>query len=361
MNSDKCPFCGIPLFPLSKTDTSCGSCGLHINYERKEAYFSTNASTSSLESQKFLNWYFKEGPMYCVSPVKLFDDKFRFSAVHYFGPNAKQENKLVTVTDIKDGHLIAGHGLVAHKLLYSMSLFYELGYEHNPLQFTYKNHKEYLYNLVGLANMPCRKTVTADLYAYLMPTLEAMSSVVCHMPFHPMQKLTNEQVLYSAIFMQPQVQIKWDPKNLMDCVKQFLFAITDLTLSSKEMKPYDFKEYFCDFPESIYDREDARNLYNMVLKGNIATAPNECQSAFDVLENAYVKVKGPGNRMTCGQLKDFTSLYQLNAELFKKYAEPLTPMGLEPKIKCMCDINNHQPDFVVTEFWRRVNTELEKG
>lgn len=360
-----CPFCKMPLFPEPYSGRfGCTKHDYHVDYINRKAWFGNKASTEFKESQEFLHDFFTNKPLFAISPVKLFKEGFSKSTVKYYGNDTVSLDNFVSAKDIRYGYLIAGNGLVAHHLLRHVCVMYEQHCEVSPLNPVYTDVESYLFLLHMSDSSDCTYKITNTLYAYLLPTLESMCSVICEMPFHNIVPLNDEMVLYSAIFMRPQDNIKWDVDNLRRNIRNFIIALTDFTPTVEQL-PFKLEEHFVNFPEALVTAETkaekGKSLYIKTLLGNYSTAPNEGMSGFDIMEKNYHTVKGPGNKMTSNALTAFVSSHNSLAELFDKYAKLVTPMGIDKKRMYLKHSDDQSsPNVIVLSFWRAVNEILKK-
>lgn len=356
-----CPFCKAPLFPAVPNSLYvCAEHGFHVNYDTCQAYFGEQAPEYCKQSFAFLKVFFDERPLIAMNPNALFTENFKaVDTVYMDGGHICSKHKLQS-KHVVDYHLIAGNGHVAYSLLRSIVVLHDLKCEVSPLALTYETPEQYLFNLSALASCDCSYKVTAGLGAYLMPTLESMASALVGLPRHKMPKLTNESVLYSAIFMQPQLNIKWHPEELKSRVRAFVQFLTEGLPSSADF-PFDLKKFCVDFPKRMYETGDAEKLYELALKGNPSTAPNAGQASFDILQYSHYIAKGCGDRMTSTDLSNYNNLHTTLAALFGKYALPYTPCGVHTKRTCL-KWNDPQstPNDIVLSYWKVVNERLKK-
>ena len=143
-----CPFCGVPLFPEDfKSKFVCTKHDFHVDYMKCEAEFGDKAPSEFKESQIFLDGFFSHKPLFAVSPVKLFKKGFVAGNVRYFGHDSLSLDNFVKPRHIKEGHLIAGNGLVAYHLLRHVCVLHEQKSEVSPLSLTHVDSKKYLFLL----------------------------------------------------------------------------------------------------------------------------------------------------------------------------------------------------------------------
>lgn len=356
-----CPFCKTPLFPVVPDSLYvCAEHGFHVNYETREGYFGDKAPEHFHQSFAFLKIFFDERPLVAMNPNKLFTEGFKAVDTVYLGGGTICNSHKINSSCVKDYHLIAGNGQVSHKLLRNIVVLNDLKCEISPLALTYEKPEQYLFNLSMYASCDCSMKVSIGLGAYLMPTLEAMSCILTGLHRHNMPKLTDESVLYSNIFMQPQLNIKWNVSELKDRVRSFVYFLTAGLPDSSQM-PFSYEKYCLDFPDGMFKKGDIERLYTAALKGNASTAVNEGKASFDIMQFTHYTAKGYGSRMSSIDLNNYMNLHGTLEELFVKYAAPYTPMGLEEKKKCLrWDTPQTTPNDIVLSYWKVVNEKLKK-
>ena len=355
-----CPFCHTPLYPVTFGYHECKRCDLHFDANLRIANFGDKAPEYLSESLKFIDEFLNSNALFAMGPVKLFEQGFMASDVLYYTEDTNM-HRLTRRSEVMDNHLLAGNGIFAKNLLRNVVFQFDAKSEVSPLTQVHKDAKSWLFYYIVLMSVPCSFKVPLGLHAYLQPTVEGMCNILLHMPHKSIGALTDEQVLYTAIFAQPQLNIEWAPERLDECVKSYIKALTDFTPNTRYM-PYSFEECVTDFPDAFMVRGEARKLYNMYLGGNVGTAANGGLSSFDILNKCYLPLKGPGPKMTSKQLQAYVEAFGILESLFTKYASATTPSGLKLKSVHLEPTDPQDTaDDIVMSFWSRVNLKLGGG
>lgn len=357
MKTFVCPFCGAALFPADVHKLYCGHC--HSSWDMAAHRFVPTDRTPSgiLETRKFIDTCLKCKPLLAMGTYPMFHQDFVADDVRYLDSHGLPALK----KDQVGGHvLLYGNGVFHYDLFRITCIVKENGWTRSPFELVVENADTYIFNLLGFKNMISTYKVTPALLAYCAPTVETLSAMCTNLPMLGAYSPTDEQLVYTATFLQPQKSIIWDPDDdaLMNHCKQFLFLLTSHVPSAREM-PFVLSENMTDFPDAVMEREEiAKSIYDAVLSSNVATAPNRGRCAYDILENTYATIKGPGPIMLSRDITAILDTRAIFTKLFEKYAEPVTSMGLGKKRLFLPD--DTPDEEVVFEFWERVNAVLRQ-
>lgn len=376
-----CPFCKKPLNVLIQNNVYfCNEHQMLFEACEHKAYFTDRAPKYLQESFKFLKEFELADPSFVLSPEPLWSLDFKIDDCEFINCRGTQESvnntdvEHVKVRSILNKHLIAGERLLADNIL---DLFYSAFDENNKtencpfVRTKVPEPERLLWTKVVFASVNKDKDyVDAELFtlakAYFSTSLESTIDVMLHTFGYGLGKaLTEEEALYSIIFMQPQLNIAWDSdkEGMRKSILRYITACVRDTNLIQSVPQINYVRPKMFTSAAFFDQLESLYLTTMP-----STALNQGQSTFsgkahfDIMNHVFSSDVLSGHNpatFTQNELRNLTQTYCLLQALWEKYAKGNKKFGLDKKMEVYKHITNtagysgpNDADAFLLAFWQ---------
>ena len=374
-----CPFCKKPLVEFIPNSVyACNEHKMFVDLHARRAYFTERSPRYLRESFEFLKEFELADPSFVLSPEPLWSGGFMLDVCEFVNCRGTQMSvknttaNHVNAKSISNKHLIAGERLLADNIL---DLFYSaLDNKAKYCPFVRTKVPEpgrLLWLKVLFASVNADKdyvdTKSFTLAkAYFSTSLESTIDVMLHTFGYGLGKsLTDEEALYSIIFMQPQINIAWGvgKEGMCKSILQYIAAcVKDMNLiQSVSQINYVRPKVFLN--TDFFDQLESLYLTTMP-----STAVNQGPSKlsgkahFDIMNHVFSSDVLSGynpETFTNNDLLVLMNTYYLLQSLWEKYAKDNKRFDLVKKMDVYRSITNtddysgpDDTDAFLLAFWQ---------
>lgn len=378
----KCPFCGNSLIAMNDvTKGTCIPCGLTVDVDKAEAWFTHTAPEHFRESFRFLELFEEVDPMFVLSQVDLFQEGFKLDKCLFFGNKLNNaecktlvKGKMLRNTSLHAMLPIAGKRMLMQTILPYFKYGLSIGANVNPLYLTEPvPAKKHMWLMVLLNSVEPEYTTDVEdvTNLYFDMTLEAQLQRLLK-PFRnvEVQEVTPEQALVSYVLNNPEINIAWGAGtyNLHNKIIAYIKAcLNDIDTIQLNNLPT------CDCKLDVNPNDSfIKEIYEMFLRSMPSTCVNWSEdefSKFDILNHIVQNDPFAGYKQTDLQgasIIDIYNTYLVLSALVAKYMGFSSELGIEPKAAVLFDLFRDPVDLdltddqVVVTFWKHMSKYVAK-